>query len=322
MLGKKKIELEKFVQELGNVVTYHSNYSSVKPGNGDLLQPFYIDLQFTLYDESFEWFDSKGIPYRIYRDVGKQYNPTRVAGYALANWNAFLATKREEFRDNFLRQAGWFVQAAKPRGEALVWEYNFDLGSQLKSPWISGMAQGEALSVLTRAYKLTKDFNYVKVAEKAVRIMRIPIDEGGVLGYYIDGGPCIEEYPYLQGEPLHVLNGFIYALFGLYDYISVTSDSGFKTFYQECIEALSRNLWRYDLGYWTRYDLASDAINPASYNYHDLHIAQLEALYNLTGMEVFIEYAARWRNYQKKFKNRLRALMAKTTYRIKHPALR
>lgn len=324
MVEIKRVETEvkKFIQEFSNAFALRSRYRSIAPKRDDLLQPFYIDLQFTLYDKSFEWFDSHGIPYRIYRDVGSQYNPTRVAGYALANWNAFWAIKEERYKATFLQQADWFVQTATSRGDALVWEYNFNWGSQLKAPWISGMAQGEALSVLTRAYSLTKDSRYAETARKAALIMRVPVSEGGVLSQYEDGTPCIEEYSYPQGQPSHVLNGFIYALFGLYDYLTVFEDPGYRGFYQECIEALSRNLRRYDIGYWSRYDLASDGVNPASYNYHDLHIAQLRALYSLTEVEIFQRYAIKWKGYQKRPINRLRALMVKVRYRMRHPALR
>jgi len=316
------IEIKKIVREIRDVLFFYSRYRPVESGMGDLLQLFYIDLRFTLYDKSFEWFDSCGIPYRVYRDVGKQYNPTRVAGYAFANWNTLLESGEKRYKAAFLRQADWFVQTGTSRGDALVWEYNFDWGSQLKAPWISGMAQGEALSVLTRAYSLTKDSRYAETAEKAARIMRIPVSKGGVLSQYEDGAPCIEEYPCSQGQPLHVLNGLIYALFGLYDYLAVFEDSSYREFYQECIEALSRNLWRYDMGYWSRYDLASDGVNPATCSYHDLHIAQLRALYSLTEAELFQQYAIKWEGYQKRAMHRLRALMAKARYRMKHPALR
>lgn len=324
MLEIKKVgtEIRKFIQELSNAFAYRSRYHPIEPKMGDLLQPFYINLQFALHDKSFKWFDAQGIPYGIYRDVGKQYNPTRVAGYALANWNAFLTTKEEEYKRHFLCQADWFIQTAKSRGMALVWQYNYNWGNKLKAPWISGMAQGQALSVLTRAYSLTKDPRYAETAEKAVRIMRIPVSERGVLSQYEDGTSCIEEYPYSQGQPSHVLNGFIYGLYGLYDYSIMSKDSSYREFWQECIDALSRNLWRYDMGYWSRYNLASDGINPATCYYHDAHIAQLKALHGLTGIEVFQQYAIRWESYQKRLINRLRALMVKARYRIKHPAPR
>jgi hypothetical protein len=301
------------------------SYDRYRPAEVKLdssLQPFHIALQFTLYDKSLEWFDSQGIPYHVYRDVGKQYNPTRIAGYALASWNAFLMGKGEKHKRNFLLQADWFVQKAQIRGEALVWKYGFDWGNQLKAHWISGLAQGEALSVLTRAYSLTKNPRYVETARKAVIIMKVPVTGGGVLSQYEDGSPCLEEYPYAQGQPPHTLNGFIFAILGLYDYLTIQPEFSYKAFYQECLKALSQNLQQYDTGYWSRYDLSPDGINPSSSRYHNLHIAQLEALYNLTGLEAFHQYAMRWEGYRNKLKNRLRALMAKAKYRAIHPAPR
>ncbi len=62
------------------------------------------------------------------------------------------------------------------------------------------------------------------------------------------------QYPSLQAPP-HVLNGFIFALFGLYDFYKLTHSEVALDLFNEGIETLKANLKRYDLGYWSRYDL-------------------------------------------------------------------
>lgn len=43
----------------------------------------------------------------------------------------------------------------------------------LKAGWHSAMAQGHALSVLTRAYHVTKDMKYINAAAKALHLFKI-----------------------------------------------------------------------------------------------------------------------------------------------------
>lgn len=314
-------ELKLVRRELRDALFGVSRYTAIHPTESQLLPPYWVDLVFTLHDGSFRHFDPSGVPVRVYRDAGLQYNPTRVAGFALASWNAYLQTGNSDHRGAFLRQADWFLENARPYGDAVAWEYDFDWAGHLRAPWISGMSQGEALSVLSRAFLLTENARYAETARRAVRMIPVRVAEGGVLGCYPDGSPCIEEYPDVEHES-HVLNGFIFALLGLHDYVTFLEDHTFEPFFRECIGGLTRNLWRYDIGFWSRYDLAAGGVNVASFLYHDLHIALLTALYYLTSTEVFGEYADRWAVYRQCVVNRLRAFGRKVAYRLRNPAPR
>jgi hypothetical protein len=55
--------------------------------------------------------------------------------------------------------------------------------------------------------------------------------------------------------PAHILNGFIFALFGLYDYYRVTQDEHALELFNAGIETLRSKLHLYDTGRVTRYDL-------------------------------------------------------------------
>ncbi|OYT61249.1 hypothetical protein B6U81_03450 [Thermoplasmatales archaeon ex4484_30] len=46
---------------------------------------------------------------------------------------------------------------------------------------------------------------------------------------------------------------------------------------------------------------------PATKSYHKLHINQLKVLYELTGKDIFSEYAEKWEKYMNKSMNRFRA---------------
>jgi len=193
-----------------------------------------------------------------------------------------------------LNQANWLVNNLKIRSSDFgVWEYNFDFKRyNCKSPWISAMAQGQGISVLVRAYILTGKEKYLKTANKALRAFSISVDEGGVLSYGENDYVFYEEYACPKSSK--VLNGFIFSLFGLYDYYIATYDSTAFTLFYEGIESLKNNLCRYDSGDWTYYDCLG---LKASLSYHKLHIEQLKALYSITNDEFFMYYAKKWSNY-------------------------
>lgn len=72
-----------------------------------------------------------------------------------------------------------------------------------------------------------------------------------------------------------VLNGWMFALMGVRDYALLTGDATVMSTAERLAADLARALPRFDTGYWSLYDLAGDVASPF---YHDLHVAQLEAL--------------------------------------------
>ncbi len=107
---------------------------------------------------------------------------------------------------------------------------------------------------------------------------------------------AFEEYP----KPYRnlVLNGLITALFGIYD-LSTTGDERARELFDAATTALERNLHRYDLGYWSAYDLSGPIRRVAGNEYHEYHIMLLWALYEMTGNESFKRTADRWEGYRK-----------------------
>lgn len=85
----------------------------------------------------------------------------------------------------------------------------------LEPGWYSAMAQGHAMSLLSRAYSRSRNPLYLRAAYRAINPFLVPSSEGGVLTYLFGQHPWYEEYPTVP--PSFVINGFMYALFGLYD---------------------------------------------------------------------------------------------------------
>lgn len=240
-------------------------------------------------------FDSEGIVMVDYGgNLGKQYNPVTVSQYALANYNYYVNTGKKQYKQMLLRHSNWLVehQEITPKGFG-IWYYNFVWRPyQCKNPWVSAMAQGQAVSLLVRAYALTQDKSYLKSARLAVDAFEYSVDKGGVRFTDKDGNVFYLEY----ASELHpcVLNGFIFSLLGLYDYYQTTGSRKALKLFNEGIQTLEVRLKDYDTGDWTYYDLLG---RKASESYHKLHCRLLFELYFITGQRLFLDYAEKWYSY-------------------------
>ena len=186
----------------------------------------------------------------------------------------------------------------------------------ITAPWISGMAQGEALSVLLRASQITGEKKYFETAQLAWRIFDVTVKDGGVISKYGDNSPVIEEYP-SSNFPSFVLNGFLFAIFGIYDYSIYTQESDPQKKFLLYINSLKKNLFRYDCGYWTYYDLAHP-LRLAAKHYHKIHIEQLKSIYKITNESVFQEYYLRWQNYLKSINSNFKWFIKKVQQKFIH----
>lgn len=81
---------------------------------------------------------------------------------------------------------------------------------------------GHGLSLLVRAYNYTGDSGYLQCARNALQAYNLSVSQNGVRSLFLNQPslPWYEEYPTEPGN--FVLNGFIYALFGLYDLTQVS----------------------------------------------------------------------------------------------------
>jgi len=259
--------------------------------------PRYVLDNYLTSTSPWKLFDSEGVPLVNYGyPIGIQYNPVTVSQYALANYHVYLATGNSSFRETFLVQADWLVKNAVQKGSFSVWEYKFDWNTYgCTSPWASGMAQGQGTSVLTRAYFLTGNKTYLDVAETAVGSFEVEMSTGGVRYTDSSGGVWYEEYADVGAPSSKVLNGFVLALLGLYEYSYATNSSrGYRLFW-EGVYTLAANVHRYDIGSWSCYDLRY--LFRAPLGYHQLHVDQLMTLYKLTGEQIFKEYSNKFSSY-------------------------
>lgn len=248
-------------------------------------------------------FDPNGIPKTKY-PFGTFYNPSTISLYGLEHYSLYLLNNDIKSKEKFLKVANWLINNQDARGG---WAYKFDLHfypsrfkEKLNSPWYSAIGLGMALSVLARAYNLTKDYTFIKNALKSTKIFETPSNKNGVLSKFENKFYFYEECP--TDPPSYILNGFMFALIGLYDLYQSSKNNEALKLYNLGIVSLKRMLPLYDLGHRTAYDLTHYTTdggypNVAKWGYHITHIHLLEAINSIEKDKKLNETLERWKGY-------------------------
>jgi hypothetical protein len=247
------------------------------------------------------------------------YYPITIGQVGLAVYHTWMHSGSENDRSRFLKFVAWFMtHAEEDERLGMYWLTDVPL-PQYKNPgpWKSAFTQGRALSILLRGYQLTQDESLHRATKKALIPFMIPFSEGGVTAL-TKFGPFYEEYT--AEVPTLVLNGMIFALCGVYDYVRVfPNDQQAKKIFNEGIDTLKKILPEYNLGFWSRYNLCKaewyPETDPATITYQHLHVTQLELLYRLTNDEIF-------KSYSQKFKKQIGIINILRMYYEKYRALK
>lgn len=292
---------------------WHPDMIVAKDISKDRIGSYYVDARPNhIYPAEF---DENNIPL-LNIDGENKYFPVTIAQYALGNFDMYLDTKDEKYFDVCINCANWFVEnlgEITPGLYGYINDYDESV-YKLKSPWLSTLAQGQVMSLLSRCYSVNHNKDYKECAKKLLKSYTVLNNEKGTLAY-LNGKYFYEEYP--SDTPSFVLNGFIFSLWGLLDfYKACDSDEAYRL-YEQGLESLIQNLQYYDIKkiHWSKYDLYPFKIeNIASIFYHNLHIEQLKAMYLLTDNNVFQEYYLLW----EKAKNNKFIYIKATIYKIRH----
>lgn len=211
--------------------------------------------------------------------------PAGLAQLALGWWERSLGGE-EPAAAAFEGACELLLDRAVRQGDALVWPYDVPVPKYgLQPPWFSAMAQGQIASVFVRA----------GAADAALAAVRPLLDRGEQFVVDLGTGPVLEEAP--TSPPSCVLNGWIYALWGVRDVAVGLGSAEAACLFDESVQALLATLDEYDTGWWSRYSLWAGGRDLAKPFYHRIHVTQLEALHALTGFPELAAVARRWREY-------------------------
>lgn len=295
--------LKKWIRILRGKSDLHVNQDEGKLYSKDKIKGYYNNLT-----EKINWrqgYDEKGIPLVINYDGNKVYFPTTISQYALGSYDLFLMKKKQFFYDQFINSVNWLMKNQDSQGG---WNVN-----NLLTCKYSAMTQGEGVSVITRAFLESSDVKYLEASVKASELMLKSINNGGT-ARYITNKLYLEEIA--KTEPSLILNGWIFAIFGLFDIAKLTKDKKYINMLNITLKTLENELDNYDCGYWSYYDQCGHLASPF---YHRLHIAQLNVLYDLFDIKKFKSISNKWKLYITNKFNRNRAIIVKILQKIKEP---
>ncbi|HTU83312.1 MAG TPA: D-glucuronyl C5-epimerase family protein [Candidatus Acidoferrales bacterium] len=249
-------------------------------------------------------FDGEGV---LLSGSARRYHPIRIAQFALHRFGVWLDSGDPAARRDFLAQARWLRDAQRP--DTGLYHFEFPWSKYgAGAGWTSAMAQGEAISVLLRADTLEPSNGWSAAAIGAARPFAREIGHGGVV--WRGGDDVFLEEIANQHAP-HVLNGCIFALWGIWELQARTGDAGLAGVVASTVATLLRWLPRFDTGWWSLYSLMADAggqPHVATLKYHEFHIAQLSVLAKMFGERAFEDVAQRWRSYEERHECRRRVI--------------
>jgi D-glucuronyl C5-epimerase C-terminus len=247
--------------------------------------------------------DRFGVPMRIYGGR-RHYHPVGLARLGLQYLANYRQTGNRLYVDRAERIATGLRRIALSARGGLWFPYRFTWtmhGNPAlvnRPPWYSGMSQGLALALFSRLWEYTGREIYRTAADLTYNSMRAIGRGSNPWVTWIDRNRYvwIDEYPQQLDQ---TLNGYVFALAGVYDYFQLTKD---QTRYTAARNASVLELLRGGIttiraytptfrnpGTVSDYCLGHHYRNP---NYHPTHVRLLRYLTVMTGDPWFGRMAA------------------------------
>lgn len=267
-----------------------------------------------LYQNHYQHFDPNGIPLFHSKTGELVHFVTGMCSFVFAHWEEYLLTGDKKHTIHILNIAEYLLQIAENRknGGLMLLDYESDKRDNGIS---CAMNQGEAISVMIRAYCLTNDIKYLNAAEKMAIPFLFPFGNEGVSGKLKQNG----QIWYLEGGKT-ILNGHIYAIFGLQELNSILKSEWIKNLIDQGLNSIKNSINLFDNGYWSWYWLETP-LYIASAMYHNLHICQLNALAKNVDSNIFESSSKQFAMYASSPANRIKAALimfkAKARNRLK-----
>jgi len=219
------------------------------------------------------WLDEDMTPWYTHPSGGLYRVSVSVCHTAFGFHKYYRQTNREDYRQYFLNNVDWLVENHDENFYLLYWYEKKHAAQQLDVPWVSAMAQGEALAATSMAYDLTGEQKYLDAAEGFFNTLTSNTGKYWSIG--LDGADYywLEEYP--NQSFCHVFNGFMFGLWGLWDYYVVTGNEFALKLFSAGIRSVADNYPRWNVkdedgtAYCWHFDWTQST-------YHPIHIFQLE----------------------------------------------
>jgi D-glucuronyl C5-epimerase C-terminus len=230
-------------------------------------------------------FPGSELIWQYFPGQGLQFHP--LANFARLNQ---LWAERDDAMNTLMDE---LLALAVPRAGGIAWEYYFAFGGG-RPPWVSGLAQGTGIQSLARtARRMGRGDEVYPLLRTALGVFKTPTPEG-VRVPTSDGA----EYALYSFAPnLHVINGFVQALVGLYDLGKIAGDTDAQALYVEGERVARRTLPTFDTGAWSLYSRGS-VEHESDLSYHQLLRSFLRSMCSRTEDPVYCDTELRFMQYE------------------------
>lgn len=247
-----------------------------------------------------------GVPLRVIRGVAYDH-PSNQAVWGIQQLESYRLTDDPYYLEKAVAAARHLMGYSVTSRGARWFPYPFDFviaGDQsvlMPAPWYSAMAQGGVLSLFVRLWAVTGDTEWREAAEQTLTSLSLGPSTGLPWVSFVDGSDhlWLEEYPRdPQERSERVLNGSIWALYGLHDYLRLVPEtpdsSASRARAAQLFDGGATTVRYYALSTFrapnwiSRYSLLHVIRNP---HYHEVHTQQLLQLQYLTGSPWFARAA-------------------------------
>ena len=230
-------------------------------------------------------FPGSELIWQYFPGQGLQFHP--LANFARLNQ---LWAERDEAMNTLMDE---LLALAVPRAGGIAWEYYFAFGGG-RPPWVSGLAQGTGIQSMARtARRMGRGAEIYPVLRTALGVFKTRTPEG--VRVPTSGGA---EYALYSFDPdLHVINGFVQALVGLYDLGKIAGDPDAQALYVEGERVARRELPTFDTGAWSLYSRGSSE-HESDLSYHQLLRSFLRSMCDRTEDPVYCDTELRFAQYE------------------------
>jgi len=228
-------------------------------------------------------FRGSRVIFEYYPGQGLQFHP-------LANWGRASALFTYGLDVNGQQMLSELIPLGARRGSSLAWEYYFHFGGG-RPPWTSGLSQGTALIALAKASQRLGDPEYLRTARHALKLY----DLAPPLGVKVRRAHGNHYVEYTFASRLRIINGFIQAITGLYDFAKLTGDRHAWDLFRAGDREARFELPFYDTGRWSRYSNSPGSLSSTSY--HILLRDFLRGICQRTGTRIYCQKASRFTAY-------------------------
>ncbi len=260
----------------GNTDYWHPRLKHRKCSIEELKKYYFLD--FTIKGH-YPFKLEKGIPLVEMNGEKREFSIT-IFNYGIGLLD--LYHNGEENIDKIKSVLAWALKNQEADG---AWRNYYDVPFlKLKKGWSSAMGQGLAISFIVRCHYLglLNSNETAKVIDNAFsHMLSEDLNQKTPFGY------ILQEF---GGTETNVLNGFIFALWGIWDYENFKkTDNVFNDFIPSLKNLILNSNYFSNWSYYSSTKIISSSF------YHQLHIDMLKSVYSLTGQNFFLQKANKWK---------------------------